>query len=86
MRSSTNAKSKEAIMEKIEDAEGIILAAITPLDVFSKFLQDHPIGDAPMCAASMGDLLRPYVEALIAKHEEAFELLRGLTASGDGAM
>jgi len=86
MRNSTNAKSKEAIMEKIEEAEGIILGTITPLDVLSKFLQDHPVGASPLCAASAGDLLRPYVEALLAKHQEAFELLRGLTASGDGAM
>jgi len=73
-------------MDKIEQAKGIILDAITPLDVLSKFLQDHPIGEAPLCAASVGDLLRPYVDALIAKHGEAFERLQGLTASGGGAM
>jgi len=66
-------------MTKIDEAEGIILDALTPLDVLSKFLQGHPVGDAPLCAASVGDLLRPYVEALLAKHREAFELLRGLT-------
>ena len=63
-------------MSNIEEAEIILVKAITPLDGFSQFLYDHPIGDTPLCAASFGDLLRPYVEALNDAREKAFELLR----------